>query len=68
MVGNQGQEFYTVQSGVGVGERVARNIQFLIESEAPLRQAVKGQLGAPTSPGGAKGGDMQGMPGMSSMK
>ncbi len=68
VVGNQGQEFYTVQSGVGVGERVARNIQFLIESESPLRQAVEGQSGAPTSPGGAKGGGMQGMPGMPGMK
>ena len=68
VVGNQGQEFYTVQSGVGVGERVARNIQFLIESEAPLRQAVEGQSGAPTSPGGANGGGMQGMPGMPGMK
>lgn len=69
VVGNQGQEFYTVQSGVGVGERVARNIQFLIESEAPLRQAVEGQQqGAPTSPGGGKGGGMQGMPGMPGMK
>lgn len=70
VVGNQGQEFYTVQSGVGVGERVARNIQFLIESEAPLRQAVEGQQrqGAPTNPGGASGGGMQGMPGMPGMK
>lgn len=68
VVGNQGQEFYTVQSGVGVGERVARNIGFLIESEAPLRQAVEGQTGAPTSPGGASGGGMQGMPGMPGMK
>jgi len=68
VVGNQGQEFYTVQSGVGVGERVARNIQFLIESEAPLRQAVEGQTGAPASPGGAQGGGMQGMPGMPGMK
>ncbi len=71
VVGNQGQEFYTVQSGVGVGERVARNIQFLIESEAPLRQAVEGQQqqqqGAPATPGGAHGG-MQGMPGMPGMK
>lgn len=68
VVGNQGQEFYTVQSGVGVGERVARNIQFLIESEAQLRQAVEGQTGAPASPAGAKDGGMQGMPGMPGMK
>lgn len=68
VVGNQGQEFYTVQSGVGVGERVARNIQFLIESEAPLRQAVEGQTGAPANPAGAKDGGMQGMPGMPGMK
>ncbi|MFN2455261.1 MAG: efflux RND transporter periplasmic adaptor subunit [Pyrinomonadaceae bacterium] len=68
VVGNQGQEFYTVQSGLNVGERVARNIQFLIDSETQLRQAVEGQSGAPKSPGGANGGGMQGMPGMPGMK
>jgi len=68
-IGTQAQEgFYTVQSGVSVGDRVARNIQFLIESSAELKQTVEGQSGAPISPGGAKGGGMQGMPGMPGMK
>ncbi len=69
IVGNQGQEFYTVQSGLAVSERVARNIQFLIDSETQLRQAVETQFGgaSPTNSGGSKGGGMQGMPNMPGM-
>jgi len=68
-IGNQGQEFYTVLSGINVGDRVARNIQFLIDSETQLRQAVEGQSGSasPASPPSQSGGGMQGMPNMPGM-
>ena len=68
-VGNQGQEFYTVLSGVNVGDRVARNIGFLIDSETQLRQAIEAQSGAtsPASSGTQGGGGMPGMPNMPSM-
>ena len=63
----QGQEFYTVTSGLSVGERVARNIQFLIDSETQLRQAVEREKGL-TSPGtGQSGGSMPNMPNMPNM-
>lgn len=62
--GGQLGDFYTVLSGLNVSERVARNIQFLIDSETQLRQAVEAQTGAPATPGAQGGGGMQGMPGM----
>jgi len=68
-IGNQGQEFYTVLSGINVGDRVARNIQFLIDSETQLRQAIESQSGSasPASPPSQSGGGMQGMPNMPGM-
>lgn len=66
--GGQLGDSYIVQSGIGSGDRVARNIQFLIDSETQLRQAIEGQSGTPSNPGGANGGGMQGMPGMPGMK
>ena len=62
----QGQEFYTVTSGLNVGERVARKIQFLIDSETQLRQAVEREKGV-TSPGAGPGGSMPNMPNMPNM-
>ncbi len=64
-VGGQLGSSYIVQEGLAVGQRVARNIQFLIDSETSLRQAVESQGGA-TTPGSPSGGmkDMPGMPGM----
>lgn len=59
----QSGEFYLVESGANVGERVARNIQFLIDSDTQLRQTVESQTGGTTGPSNSKGG-MQGMPGM----
>lgn len=67
-IGNQGQEFYTVLSGVNVGDHVARNIAFLIDSETQLRQAVEAQSGTLSPSGsGSQGGGMPGMPNMPSM-
>jgi membrane fusion protein, copper/silver efflux system len=70
-----GQEVYAVQSGLKVGERVARNIQFLVDSETQLRQAVERAGGASSSssagegatgsPGAAASPAMPNMPGMS---
>jgi RND family efflux transporter MFP subunit len=54
-VGAQGQEHYTVRSGLRAGEKVARNIQYLIDSETQLKQAVEQKTGAP-APAGAGGG------------
>jgi membrane fusion protein, copper/silver efflux system len=72
-----GQEVYAVQSGLKAGERVARNIQFLVDSETQLRQAVEraggasssspssAGAGATGSPGAAASPAMPNMPGMS---
>lgn len=62
----QNGEFYLVQSGVNVRDRVARNIQFLIDSETQLREAVDSQTGGGANPNksGNSSGGMQGMPGM----
>lgn len=64
-IGGQLGGSYIVQEGLAVGQRVARNIQFLIDSETPLRQAIESQGGS-TPPGSPSGGmkDMPGMPGM----
>jgi len=66
--GTEGQELTTVLSGLSPGERVARNIQFLIDSETPLREAVDRLSSAPA--GGqqappASNTSMPNMPGMS---
>jgi Cu(I)/Ag(I) efflux system membrane fusion protein len=58
-VGAQGQEHYTVRSGLRAGEKVARNIQYLIDSETQLKQAVEQKTGAP-APAGAGGGSHAG--------
>lgn len=58
-VGTQGQEHYTVRSGLRAGEKVARNIQYLIDSETQLKQAVEQKTGAP-APAGAGGGSHAG--------
>ena len=47
-VGAQGQEVYTVRSGLRAGEKVARNIQYLIDSETQLKSQIenlKSQIG-----------------------
>lgn len=53
-----------IASGLDLGDRVARNIQFLVDSETPLRESVeRAKRSAP--PANAAGGSMPGMPGMS---
>jgi Cu(I)/Ag(I) efflux system membrane fusion protein len=76
-VGTQGQEYYTVRSGLHAGEKVARNIQYLIDSETQLKQAVEQKSGAatpnaasPNAPGSAGepgAGAMPNMPNMPGM-
>jgi len=76
-VGTQGQEYYTVRSGLSAGEKVARNIQYLIDSETQLKQAVEQKSGAatpnaasPNTPGSAGEpgtGTMPNMPNMPGM-
>lgn len=76
-VGTQRQEYYTVRSGLGAGEKVARNIQYLIDSETQLKQAVEQKSGAatpntasPNAPGSAGetgAGAMPNMPNMPGM-
>ncbi|HNG31430.1 MAG TPA: efflux RND transporter periplasmic adaptor subunit [Blastocatellia bacterium] len=58
-VGAQGQEHYTVRSGLRAGEKVARNIQYLIDSETQLKQAIEQKTGA-LAPAGAGGGSRAG--------
>ncbi|MEP7274172.1 MAG: efflux RND transporter periplasmic adaptor subunit [Acidobacteriota bacterium] len=69
-VGTQGQEYYTVRSGLQAGEKVARNIQYLIDSETQLKQAVEQKTGtsAPAGGGGSAMPNMPNMPGMSEKK
>lgn len=72
-VGTQSEEYYTVRSGLSAGEKVARNVQYLIDSETQLKQAVEQKSGAatpnaasPNTPGSTGGpGAMPNMPGMS---
>jgi membrane fusion protein, copper/silver efflux system len=73
-VGTQGQEYYTVRSGLGAGEKVARNIQYLIDSETQLKQAVEQKSGAatpnaasPNAPGSAGEQGAEAMPNMPNM-
>lgn len=67
-VGTQGQEHYTVLSGLKAGEKVARNVQYLIDSETQLKQAVDKQTGTPTPSGKAgESGTMPNMPNMPGM-
>jgi Cu(I)/Ag(I) efflux system membrane fusion protein len=73
-VGTQSVEYYTVRSGLSAGEKVARNIQYLIDSETQLKQAVEQKSGAtpnvasPNTPGSTSGpGTMPSMPNMPSM-
>lgn len=62
-VGTQGQEYYTVRAGLSAGEKVARNIQYLIDSETQLKQAV--DKNAPGKAG--ESGAMPNMPNMPGM-
>ena len=72
-VGAQGQEYYTVISGLKSGEKVARNLQYLIDSETQLKQAIEKQSGPATptnagkagEPGAGSKSNMPDMPGMS---
>ena len=41
IVGAQGQEHYAVRSGLRAGEKVARNIQYLIDSETQLKSQIE---------------------------
>jgi Cu(I)/Ag(I) efflux system membrane fusion protein len=67
--GEQGTDVYTVLSGLTAGERVARNAQFLVDSETPLRQAVEGFSSSAPAPAEAPpSGGMPGMPGMEGNK
>lgn len=68
-VGAQGQERYTVRAGLRVGEKVARNIQFLIDSETQLKRAVEQKSAAAFPNASSKAsepgaGTMANMPGM----
>lgn len=65
--GTEGETYYTVLSGLNVGERVARNIQFLIDSETQLRQAVEREKGMASPGTGQSGGSMPNMPNMPGM-
>lgn len=62
--GTERQDVTVVVSGLTAGERVARNIQFLIDSETELRKAVNRQgTPAPTSaPGGSGAHGSHGAP------
>jgi Cu(I)/Ag(I) efflux system membrane fusion protein len=67
--GEHGTDVYTVLSGLTPGERVARNAQFLVDSETPLRQAVEGfSSSAPAPAEASPSGGMPGMPGMEGPK
>jgi len=67
--GGQGTDVYSVIAGLTAGERVARNAQFLVDSETPLRQAVEGfSSGAPAPAEAPPSGGMPGMPGMEGHK
>lgn len=66
-VGTQGQEFYTVRSGLSAGEKVARNIQYLIDSETQLKQAVEQKSGAAAPSASGKAGESGAMPNMPNM-
>lgn len=55
-IGTQSQEYYAVLEGLAVGEKVARNIQFLIDSETQLKQAVDKMTGGPVTTGASGGG------------
>ena len=66
-VGTQGQEYYTVRSGLSAGEKVARNIQYLIDSETQLKQAVEKQSGVATPNASGKVGASGTMPNMPNM-
>lgn len=65
--GTEGETYYTVLSGLNVGEHVARNIQFLIDSETQLRQAVEREKGMTSPRTGQSGGSMPNMPNMPGM-
>jgi Cu(I)/Ag(I) efflux system membrane fusion protein len=63
--GEQGAELYTVLSGLTAGERVARNAQFLVDSETPLREALEQFPSSGAGKGSAEASpSMPGMPGM----
>ncbi len=69
-VGTQAQEHYTVRAGLRAGEKVARNLQYLIDSETQLKLAVEQKSGALPPSGSTKDGErgagaMPEMPGMS---
>ena len=66
-VGTQGQEVYTVRSGLRAGEKVARNIQYLIDSETQLKQAVAKQSGTPAPKASGKASEPGAMPNMPNM-
>jgi len=67
--GEQGTDVYTVLSGLTAGEYVARNAQFLVDSESPLRRAVEGFSSSSPAPSEAPTSDgMPGMPGMEGHK
>jgi membrane fusion protein, copper/silver efflux system len=63
-VGTQGQEYHTVRAGLSAGEKVARNIQYLIDSETQLKQAVERQSGATSPNPPSKTGESRAMPNM----
>lgn len=62
--GTPATDYYTVLEGVAVGEKVARNIQFLIDSETQLKQAVD-RLAGPKTPARSGADARPNMPGMS---
>lgn len=60
-----GSDYSVVSSGLSGGERVARNIQFLVDSETELRQQVDRMFPEAGQAGAGAGGSMQNMPGVS---
>ncbi len=62
--GGTATDYYTVLEGVAVGQKVARNIQFLLDSETQLKQAID-RLGGPQTPSRPGADAMPDMPGMS---
>ncbi|MCC6745277.1 MAG: efflux RND transporter periplasmic adaptor subunit [Acidobacteria bacterium] len=52
--GAEGSDYYSVTSGLAAGDRVARRIQFLLDSETDLRARVEQQF--PVSPAAGAGG------------
>lgn len=65
-VGRAAGDLTEILSGVDAGDRVVASAQFLLESESNLGEVMRSMMGQTGSGdmGGARDGDMKGMPGM----